>query len=460
MKKIIYLIQIVYCLNFFAQKNNDIIFLNPKGFRTNTGHTNYLLGQSVPYIIYNTPNIDIEEPKELPVLPELSYQKLALSGINSLLFEYKNYSGILDYTSYAVFALGNYNIMTDKLLEYANNIFFPNQELLKKSYAWLLPYYLKTFRSLTIEEQHILIEKIEICEKYLIWLNKKNQDISLEEFFKQYHLPIDKKAIGFLKRRVDKNQWKISDCEYWINTLKQDFLPLVKNVHEPSSHYQITDSLSLHLFLGTDHKGDYYILNSTFTILDTAKLILKQNDDLLCVYRSSDSMSFWKLNINHHPPYIEKPLVNNWVNWEPLTPTTFYFETKKNKGLYDAKKNINLIDNCIDLIFFNDNNFLIACSTFPDSEEKQCLLYDYNGNLLSTENIQLKEHATVTEFGDEIVQLTCSYYNASKDKTYFAFKNTKHKIGVFDKYGKLVFPFEYDVVDFTKKGKPILKREN
>lgn len=306
MKKTIVIMQFVLTLNAFSQTIHPIV-LEPTGLSTNGYSIEFLEGGSNAFLKYKSPNIHSAEPSNLPVLERLSYSKILMSGIKSLLFEYKNYSGKF-LTGYSIFALGNYSIYTDQLLEYANKLFLPDQNLLKKVYDWILPDYQIAFNSLTIDEQQIIADKLLTCEKYIECKTKSNGQEEFDNWLKVNTFEVDEKIIGFLNRRLDKNQWTLTDCRYWINRLKSDFLPLLKNKNDISSHYQVTDCISPDLYIATNHKGEYWLLNSDFTLVDSNKYvwIQKQSDTLLYGYKSYNTDNYEELNLINFP-YHEFP---------------------------------------------------------------------------------------------------------------------------------------------------------
>jgi len=111
------------------------IKLEPTGFSIE-GFTHYcLLGGVGAYLEYREPDLNIQEPKHLPKLNGFTYSELLLSFIKSLLFEYKNYNGSDGLSAYTLFGLGNYRIINDELLAYANKKVLNNQALLKNIYT-------------------------------------------------------------------------------------------------------------------------------------------------------------------------------------------------------------------------------------------------------------------------------------------------------------------------------------
>ena len=50
-----------------------------------------------------------------------------------------------------------------------------------------------------------MIEKVELCDKYITWLNVNNQKILLNELLERHNLNYDEKVISFLKIPIDKD---------------------------------------------------------------------------------------------------------------------------------------------------------------------------------------------------------------------------------------------------------------
>jgi hypothetical protein len=205
---------------------------------------------------------------------------LLISFIQSLLFEYKNYQGSENLSGYSFFGLGNFRIINDELLEYANKKILNNQKILQGIYDWMLPYYQTTFNSITVEEQQVMIRNLEIGEQYVhLVLEKKNQK-AFDQWIEKKEYTLDEKTIGFLKRRVDKKQWTVADCKYWISLIKKDFLPIAKNPENLSSHYQIIEEINDNLFIAVNHKGEYGLIDKNYMIIEPFRFtyIRREND--------------------------------------------------------------------------------------------------------------------------------------------------------------------------------------
>lgn len=264
-------------------------YIQPEGFSTDGFTTYYLSGQISAYLIYNQPLISISVPEKMPHQNKVPYDTLLYSSLSSLLFEYKNYKGVDNLSGYTIFALGNYCMMPDQLLPILNKIIFPYRSLLIQLYNWAKPFYKDIFSSLTVEEQESLINQLLTAEKYVASVIKGKNTSEYRNWLSQHKIEPDIKVTGFLARRVKKKQWNADDCAYWVDVLKKDFLPLLKNKKIPASHYQVTDLLNDRLMIATDHIGRYYILDTTFNkkTLEPYVFMKKQEDSSVRAYRSS-----------------------------------------------------------------------------------------------------------------------------------------------------------------------------
>lgn len=263
-------------------------YIQPKGFSTNGYTTYYLTGGGSAYLMYSDPPISISVPADMPHQKKIPYKDLLYSGLSSLLLEYKNYNGAKDLSAYSIFALGNYCMLPDKLLPMINKIIFPDRSLLIRLYKWAKPHYMDVFSSLTVEEQETLINKLLTAEQYVAYVLKGKNKAGYQKWLSSNKIKPDIKVTGFLARRVQKKQWNADDCAYWVNVLKKDFMPLVKNKKIPATHYQVTNLLNARLMIATDHVGRYYILDTKFKkkTLEPYLFIQRQEDSSIRAYRS------------------------------------------------------------------------------------------------------------------------------------------------------------------------------
>ena len=263
-------------------------YIQPEGFSTDGFTTYCLTGKSSAYLRYIDPGISITVPASMPYQKKIAYDTLLYSSLSSLLFEYKNYEGDANLSGYSIFALGNYCMMPNELLPTLNKLIFPNKSLLIRLYNWAKPFYKDIFSSLTVEEQETLIKKLLTAEQYVAYVLKGKNKTGYQKWLSSNKIKPDIKVTGFLARRVQKKQWNGDDCAYWVDVLKKDFLPLVKNKKIPASHYQVTDLLNTRLMIATDHIGRYFILDTKFKkkTLEPYVYIKRQEDSSIRAYRS------------------------------------------------------------------------------------------------------------------------------------------------------------------------------
>jgi hypothetical protein len=455
MKSILILTLLLPIFAFSQQATYSEIKIKPLGF---SPEGDFLLGGSNPYIKYDISSLK-SEATDLPKQDEIPYNNLLTSGIKSLLFEYKNYSGQSNLTAYSVFSLGNYNILTPKLLDYANQLFFPNQVLLKKLYNWIKPYYISAFSTITIEEQQTLMDKIKICEKYIEFVLVQKNEGKYNLWLKDNGFNNDEKAVSFLQRRIDKKQWSVKDCVFWISQIKADFTPYLKNAQGIASHYEITDSINSNYSIAVNHLGKYAILDKKFQIILEPDFVYikKRNSEAIEAFRTYDKNDFIKCNIDNKGNII-KPIKKDWNDFKQLTDSTFYFETLKYFGIYNFVRKIEVLDSCKYLVFV-EGKLLIANEYFqsgfdsiqnePILKEKGPCIYDYYGNRLSSEKIKFEEMQSIDPNGNEVNNMIYTI-TVSSDGNVIIFQNDALKTGVIDYKGKTILPFKYYSIKFSE----------
>jgi hypothetical protein len=255
---------------------------------------------SSAYVEYKGPFFDVIVPETLPENNFIPYEELLFSSIHSLLYEYKNYDGQFNLTAFSVFALGNYNRLGRETLEILNESILPNKKYLEMIYQWAKPYLVKTFNSLTYKEQKRLLVKLSMAERYVLNVMKEKNTAKYNQWLKANGYEYENKLGGFLNRRIDKKQWKIEDCEYWINVLKTQFIPLLKDKNQLKSHYQVTDIINDKYMIACDHIAYYYILDKNYNKVfkDKFRLIQFNGPDELLAYPELDYDKIQKFNIN------------------------------------------------------------------------------------------------------------------------------------------------------------------
>ena len=289
-KNLVVFLFLINMSSVFSQSlNNDVFTIKPKRFSiydTPDGEIGYCLSGSGPYVEYDKPVFEVNIPETLPEKEQIPYAKLLFSGIHSLLYEYKNYDGRFPKISLSVFALGNYRALSDEMLEILNKSILPNRGYLETIYQWVKPYYIKTFNSLTFKEQETLLIKLSMAERYVLNVLKEKNEKKYEQWLEVNGYKSDEKLVEFLKRRIDKKQWKIADCDYWINELKIQFTPLLKNKNVLKSHYQVIGEINDKYMIVCDHIARYYIMDKQYNKLfkDDFSLIQWEEGNTLIAY--------------------------------------------------------------------------------------------------------------------------------------------------------------------------------
>ena len=282
----------------------DVFKISPSRFsiyKSPNGSTTYCLSLlSSAYVEYKGPFFDVIVPETLPEKNSIPYEELLFSSIHSLLYEYKNYDGQFNLTAFSVFALGNYNRLGRETLEILNESILPNKKYLEMIYQWAKPYLVKTFNSLTYKEQKRLLVKLSMAERYVLNVMKEKNMAKYNQWLKANGYEYENKLVGFLNRRIDKKQWKIEDCEYWIKVLKTQFTPLLKDKNQLKSHYQVTDIINDKYMIACDHIAYYYILDKKYNKVfkDKFRLIQFNGPEELLAYPELDYVKIQKFNIN------------------------------------------------------------------------------------------------------------------------------------------------------------------
>jgi len=282
----------------------DVFKISPNRFsiyKLPNGSISYCLLGIGDYVEYKRPFFDVNVPEALPEKNAISYAELLFSSIHSLLYEYKNYDGQFNLTAYSMFALGNYQGLKNESLKVLNETIFPNKKYLEMIYQWVNPYIVKTFNSLTYKEQKRLLVILSMAERYVLNVMKEKNTTKYNQWLKANGYEYDDKLVGFLQRRIDKKQWKIEDCQYWLNVIKNKFTPLLKDKNQLKSHYQVTDIINDKYMIACDHIAYYYILDKQYNKVfkDKFRLIQFNGPDELLAYPEIDYDKFQKFNINN-----------------------------------------------------------------------------------------------------------------------------------------------------------------
>lgn len=404
-------------------------------------------------IEYETPSIKIaKSPDVLPSLG-INYDELLMSGIKSLLFEYKNYRGGDHLSSYSVFANGNYSVIDEKLLGIANKYLFRNRTLLNQLYKWALPSYREAFQLLTYEEQHMQQKNLEVAEKFIELVLKQKNRKAFNAWLRKKGVEEDEKITGFLKRRILKKQWTIDDCTYWLARIKKDIMPLMKDPGKGSSHYQNIEKINEKLYMAVDGKGYYFMVNEKYKPLTYGyAYIIQQGDSLIAMRSDSDDDSYiYSISEYNQTGTFKLLPFPEWNTYTPITDSSGIFTSMYKSGIYDEKNKKYILDNCTFIRNVAHSPYVIAkkmYGDYPEGKEHEAthyLLYNFNGQKLSDEAVYVEEQMDyATDKKDYIY-----YVTTSPDGRVVAFVNEAKKAGVIDSSGKVIASFKYEWVDFS-----------
>ena len=433
--------------------------LKPIGFANGD---NFLLGfiggESI--IEYETPSIKIEKSPNILSSLGINYGELLLSGIKSLLFEYKNYRGGNHLSSYSVFANGNYSVIDERLLRLANKYFFKNRKFLNQLYDWALPSYRQAFQLLTYEEQYIQKRNIEVAEKYIeLVLTGKNRK-AFSTWLLNKGFEHDEKITGFLKRRIIKRQWTIDDCQYWVGRIKRDFIPLMKDPEQHSSHYQIIEQVNEKLYKAVDGKGYCFMVNNQFKPLTYGyAYIMTKGDSLIMMrYEDEDNSIIYSIRAYNKKGYFDLLPFPEWNSYSPITDSSGIFTSTEMSGIYDIKNKRYILDTCSFIRSVAHSPYVIAvkkiwyCYGTDTHEPTRYLLYNFNGQKLTDETVFVEMAS-----GDESNEMICIYnVSTSSDGKMIAFMNGEKKVGIIDSSGNTVVPFKYEWVDLNEYPRRVL----
>jgi hypothetical protein len=496
MKFVVFLSVLIFCtVNVHeanAQKKRKFNSVTFKPLRFNKDGEVIQGFDNTFHIIYEDPCPIIEAPgSELKKL-QIDWVGLLNASIKSLLFEHKNYPNGKTISRFSIDISGNYYMIGEKLLGIANKYVLPNRSILNQIYQWALPYYTSTFSALTIEEQQIQYNNLFVAEKYVQLVLENKDEKKFKQWLLENNLSEDEKIIGFIKRRLNKKQWTINDCKYWIEKFKNDFSYYLKNPNDIASHFQVIETLTNNLMIVSNHQGDYSLVNENYEILtdQNYKLILKKKDNVYA-YRSNMENDYRVYSILYYKNIrkLNEFPYKHWNNYYALTDTSFLFTTTKYKGIYDNKNKKIIIDSCFSLRLNNATKSLIADREFyakvdlDTSNHKPVYnesgieitdrnnyyefsstgpyLFDFNGKQLSKEKVFLLGVSLINSYEDdsEKIQYINDYnydIGLTSDNKLLYFKNTDQKVGVINLSGKTIVPFKYDDIDLTNYPKEII----
>ena len=198
-------------------------------------------------------------------------------------------------SGYSVFAAGNYSVYNEAILYFANHFLFPDHERMMKLYNWALPYYKSAFATLSVEEQMVQWNNLKVAEFYVNTVLEHEDYLGFADSLRKNKLIVDEKIIGFLQRRYFKEQWSLDECAFWIEKLKEDIKPLLKNPKLLSSHYQVIRPLGKNALIAVNHLGEYYILNKQYRpILKEKFCWIDIQEETIDCYRSESTSDIYE----------------------------------------------------------------------------------------------------------------------------------------------------------------------
>jgi len=294
----------------------------------------YLLGDDDGYVKYEWVSLNLTVPRKFPKKKEIPYVQLVESGVQSLLLEYKNYRGKVTSAWYWLLAMGNYCKMTPQLLKWANDKLFPDQDLLKAIYQWVLPTYRCVFEDLTYEEQVLITGKLEAARQYVLIACQEKSLKRYKLWLKEHQMEFDEKWCGFFNRRLQKKQWTIEDCLFWIQQVERD-LPAIKSKDQASAHYQIIQKINAHYMIGCDAKGNYYLLDGGYKVISNAYAFIKvlDNDDI-AMYESIEDLVPYHYYFEESDGSLIKPYLSSWKRWRWASDSSLTYLDQVGMGIY------------------------------------------------------------------------------------------------------------------------------
>jgi len=416
-----------------------------------------LEGAFGPYLEYRQPDYQISIPRELGYQNNLPYHDLLQSGLNSLLLEYKNYHGDVTASSYLIFSYGNYHPFKKEILDFLNQNVFGNRKILLTIFDWINPYYQRVFQELTVEEQKILYSKSKQAEQYVQLVMKEKNYEKFEQWLLENDEKKDEKLVGFFERRVQKKQWTLADCEFWVKKVKDSF-PKMKDEKLVSSHYQVIQNIENGIQIVTNHLGYYFIT------ADQQNQVLTKEQNFI-QYQPFDRSFLIFERMNHRYStkcyldennVLEFPIDPSWSDWRWLSENLIYAEKESDeepltKLLFDTKNS---------KVLFTDFGFLI-----PSFNGKFLELIQQDGHLklLNSDGIELTKQELVIQittvidpisYEKEEIFIPIIHY--SMDGKFLIIENSKAKFGMMDENGIEILPFKYEKLAFSEDSKMVL----
>ena len=390
-----------------------------------------------------------------PNKKNIPYNELLISGLNSLLLEYKNYQGNITSSAYILFALGNYSVMNETILFYINKKILSNQSLLLKIYDWAKSYYINVFNELTFNEQQLISNKILLAENYLQFVVTEKNTTKYNNWLAASGIENDEKIVGFFNRRLSKKQWTVDDCIGWITKIKND-LPTLKNKNEKASHVQVTEEINWNLNIATNDSGYYFLTDRYYEKLSSAYQYIeftKTKDVKSINLHKSLESDVYKYYIDENEDLL-KPLKPAWKDWNYLNDTIICYKINSMDTIYypenDAKEVVNittngiynLVQNKVALTNCNQMLPLESIDLIIAGNYTSTKIYNYNGQLISNEDVVIIPIENLDEMGNSVIVNRVEIQSIHNNK-WLIIRNKKLNYGLLRNDGAVLLPFNY-----------------
>jgi hypothetical protein len=474
-----YPIKLIFLTFITLKVISEINTLNAQNLKSNIGiikhlgiSDNNLLGEFSKNVAYKPINLKVKVPNDFPNKKNIPYDKLLMSGLNSMLLEYKNYYGDITTSAYILFALGNYSVMNEDILSLINKKIFTNQTLLKKIYNWAKPYYQNIFNELTFNEQQLILNKVLLAENYLQLVIIEKNITKYNNWLDKIGIENDEKIIGFFKRRLIKKQWSIEDCKFWIDQIKHE-LPALKNKNDKASHLQITEQINWNLNIATNDSGYYFLTDRYYEKLSSAYEYIEfskgADNQIINLHKSLES-DVYKYYVNEMEELI-KPLNPEWKDWNYLNDTIICYKMNRSdtmlypesdskyvvnitiNGIYNLDKNKEVLTNFYIMLPLASLDLIVA------GNDTSCKIYNYNGQLISNEDVELIGASSTGADGSTAMVYWVDVKAIHHNK-WLIIRNKNYRYGLLRNDGSLLLPFNYFSISRSSIENEIIVVEN
>jgi hypothetical protein len=369
MRTLIIYILVFSCSGLTAQFNNfNSLNIVPSGNSSEHSYygngsysrSKYLSGKS-GYLTYDSIKVSKSIPVELENITKLDLNMALNQGFDNLLFKYKQYEEENPRYYYIVSDFSN-------AMKLSVNDILADPKLLNSIYNWFLPEIKKGFKLLTAKEQMYHMNKLYLGEAYLKFVIIKKDVAAYEKELLKKGFERDSYVEGFIDRRIDKQQWSVKDCQYWLKTIKKEFEPLLKDPKNAFNNYYIYKEIG-NVMLGIKSDGKIALLNDNFKEYSAQPFyyIETVNDSILKAFTSKNfSKNLFTKEIEGNDfIYVNVNEINRTGSVIPSNPKDIIFKT----AIYDSVSVITIRDNSgdaphsvnvyhLDTIFVLENNYM------------------------------------------------------------------------------------------------------